>query len=113
MANNRMVLLCNYCKPRDEWTYDDNDESGLLYLAKWYPSGSWFGEPAGDGAYYTNMDDLEEWGKRFFKFLKMHQHMEAASAGYTVGAGQPNSVRIAYETVELPFIPEIDAQKPS
>lgn len=96
MANNRMLLLCNVCKPKDEWSYSDREKEGVLYLGKWYPP----------GAYYTNKQFLEEWGKCFFDFLEQHQHLEVASKYYKAGAGQENPVRLVYENDGLPILEE-------
>src|SRR3990167_10137255 len=100
MANNRMVLVCNVCVPKpNDWDYDKKMK-GTLAIAKWYPAGVGIGE--GDGSYYTNFNDLDDWGKRFFDFLTKHQHQEVPSKHYTKGAGQENPVRLEYESEGLP-----------
>lgn len=111
MANNRMVLICNTCVPLgSDWPAFGS--TALLHIAKWYPAEfisdirQARGETAqpGDGAYYTNSDELEKWGKRFFDFLKEHEHTELRSGYYSAGAGQPNPVRLEYESVDLPVL---------
>ena len=99
MANNRMILLCNVCKPDDyNWGYG---EKGVLPIAKWYPAGDGIG--GDDGSYYRN-DNGRAFGKEFLKFLEEHQHREVASEHYKKGAGQENPVRLVYERKGLPIL---------
>ncbi len=101
MANNRMVLVCNVCHPKkNDWDYDKNNK-GIYVLAKWYPAGGGIG--GDDGAYYRN-DNGEDLAKDFLEFLEKHQHKEVASQHYTKGAGQPNPIRIEYESEDLPIL---------
>jgi len=82
-----MILLCNVCQPTDkDWHYHDK---GVLAIAKWYPVGS-----------YAPIIDAEI----INKFLEEHSHPEMASEFYTEGAGQPNPVRLVYESVDLPVV---------
>jgi hypothetical protein len=92
MANNKMYLVCNACKPEDENSL--NDDIGVLCLAKWYPS----------GVYYTNTNDIKKWGEDFFMFLADHSHSEVPSKNYIAGAGQENPVRLVYEVDGLPVL---------
>jgi hypothetical protein len=96
MANNRMVLVCNVCKPKD-WDYID--KKGILPIAKWYPG----------GAYYRN--DTASMGEEFEKFMEEHSHIELASEHYLKGAGQPNPVRLEYESIDMPVLPTSNLEK--
>jgi len=97
MANNRMFLVCNVCHPEQPAEFVISSEiPGALHLAKWYPGN--------DGAYYRN--NTAGMGEEFEKFLIDHAHTELPSQGYTRGAGQPNPVRIEYESVDLPVLSE-------
>jgi hypothetical protein len=93
MANNRMYLVCNVCKPKDEDLLDG--EEGALCLAKWYPC----------IPYYTN-GTPEDKGIEMFEFFENHSHPEVASEGYEKGAGQENPVRLVYECDGLPVLEE-------
>jgi hypothetical protein len=115
MANNRMYLICNVCVPEGaNWP---SPHSGLIFhVAKWDPSG--FVEtpmldlPAapiqkGNAAYYTNQGNDEhkiDYVNRLDEFLANHEHREFASENYSAGAGQPNPVRLEYESVDLPVV---------
>lgn len=91
MANNRMFLVCNVCHPEEPAEFRiSNDIDGALGMAKWYPSG--------DGSYYgINAERID-------KFLIDHAHVELPSEHYLAGAGQPNPVRIEYESVDKPLL---------
>jgi hypothetical protein len=98
MANNRMVLVCNVCKPT-EWDYVDR--KGVLPIAKWYPGGG--------GEYYRN--DFSTLGEEFKEFLIEHAHPELPSDHYTAGAGQPNPIRLEYESTDKPLLPHLTPPK--
>lgn len=87
MANNRMVLVCNVCQPKD-WQYHTR---GVLVVSKWYP---------GEDQWWIGERSLENVNK----FLGEHNHAELASEGYLKGAGQPNPVRLEYEIDQPPVL---------
>lgn len=87
-----MVLLCNVCVPQGiNWTYK---QKGVVAIAKWYPAGGFI---AGENGAYYGID-----AEHIEKFLDEHQHKEIASEHYNMGAGQPNPVRLEYESEDLP-----------
>lgn len=81
-----MVLACNVCVPKDE-DWKEIKQKGILHIAKWYPQGT-----------YAPIRDEED----INKFLEEHSHPEVSSETYLAGAGQPNPVRLLYESVDLP-----------
>lgn len=86
MANNRMILLCNVCKPDSSWKYH---EKGVFALTKWYPASTENGIDT-DGAYYTNQNP-RDLGEKFLRFLTEHQHLEKFPGG------NEHPVRLEYE----------------
>lgn len=98
MANNRMILLCNVCQPSDTaWAYH---EKGVLAITKWYPGGK--GE---EGAPYYSNRSSEQLGEALLTFLDEHKHGELPSQHHKKGAGQPNPIRLVYESEDLPKNP--------
>ena|SRR5258708_6849647 len=100
MANNRMFLICNVCHPEipAEFTIA-HEGKGFLHLAKWYP-----GSLGEEGAPYYRNDNGENLAEEFLQFLDEHKHGEIPTKGYFKGAGQPNPVRIEYESEDLPVL---------
>lgn len=80
-------------------------KGGVTAIAKWYPSNCPLGEIVeGSGAYYRN-DNGKFFGEEFLAFLEKHSHEEFASESYFKGAGQPNPIRLEYESEDLPLLP--------
>lgn len=102
MANNRMFLICNVCHPEIPASFTINTitpESGAIHLAKWYPGGM-----NEEGAPYYRNDGGGNLAKEFLNFLDIHKHGEIRTKSYRKGAGQPNPVRIEYESEDMPIL---------
>lgn len=66
----------------------------FFHVAKWYPGG--------DGAYYTS--GSPEYAEKLNQYFIDHAHPEIPSESYKAGAGQPNPVRLDYESDDPPKV---------
>lgn len=84
MANNRMILMCNVCRPVGSKAplYGKPTKSGsfrrgkgVFVLAKWYPSGAWYVNV------FTN-GEMVRFLKRLNNWLEKHRHEGEGSDEY-------------------------------